>query len=55
MDVAHQNGILLLVVTEAELQKRSNAAKERLVAKNMTLNEDKRVSFSIDNDIFFGL
>ena len=33
-------------VTEAELRKRYNAVKERLVAKNFTVNEDKCVSFS---------
>ena len=44
--VAYHNKILLFGVTEAELRKRYNAAKEQLAAKNFTLIEDKCVSFS---------
>ena len=44
--VAYQNDILLFGVTEAKLRKRYNAVKERLAAKNFTVNEDKCVSFS---------
>ena len=44
--VAYQDDILLFGVTEAELRKRYNAVKERLAAKNFTVNEDKCVSFS---------
>ena len=44
--VAYQDDILLFGVTEAELRKRYNAVKERLSAKNFTVNEDKCVSFS---------
>ena len=44
--VAYQDHILLFGVTEAELRKRYNAVKERLAAKNFTVNEDKCVSFS---------
>ena len=38
--VANQDDILLFGVTEAELRKRYNAVKERLAAKNFTVNED---------------
>ena len=44
--VAYQDDILLIGVTEAELRKRYNFVKERLVAKNFTVNENKCVSFS---------
>ena len=44
--VAYQDDILLFGVTEAEVRKRYNAVKERLAAKNFTVNEDKCVSFS---------
>ena len=44
--VAFQDHILLFGVTEAELRKRYNAVKERLAAKNFTVNENKCVSFS---------
>ena len=44
--VAYQSDILLFGVTEAELRKRYNAVKQRLAAKNSTVNEDKCVSFS---------
>ena len=45
-NVAYQDDILVYGRTEAELKKRYNAVKERLKAKNFTLNEDKCVSFS---------
>ena len=51
--VAYQDDILLFGVTEAELRKRYNAVKERLAAKNFTVNEDKCVSFST-NICFLG-
>ena len=38
--------LVLFGVTEARLWKRYNAIKERLAAKNFTVNEDKCVSFS---------
>ena len=44
--VAYQDDSLLFGVTEAELRRRYNAVKERLAAKNFTVNEDKCVSFS---------
>ena len=44
--VEYQNDILLFGVTGAKLRKRYNAVKERLIAKNFTVNEDKCVSFS---------
>ena len=39
--VAYQVDILLFCETEAELRKRYNVVKERLVAKNFTVNENK--------------
>ena len=44
--VAYQDNILLFGVTEAEIRRKYNAVKERLAAKNFTVNGDKCVSFS---------
>ena len=44
--VACQDDILLFRVTEAELRERYIPVKERLAAKNFTVNEDECVSFT---------
>ena len=44
--VAYQDDILLFGATETKLRKRYNAVKERLAAKDFTVNEDKCVSIS---------
>ena len=44
--IVYQDDIMVYGRTEAELNKRFNAVKERLSSRNLTINEKKSVSFS---------